>query len=83
MRSENITLEHSTKQRCNELVKNIMDSLSTLEKEFKSEIKNDKKETDFLKSQVNELIHNKNDLQKNVLSINTRLTTCENDVGMP
>jgi len=83
MRSENITLEHSTKQKCNDLVKTIMDCLSDLEKDFKRAIQSDKKETDFIKAQVNGLISDKTKLQQSVISMNTRTTNCENDIGMP
>ena len=82
MRSENISLEHSTKQRCNELIKTIMDCLSTFEKDLKRAIQNDKSETDFVKMQVQGIINDKNKLQDNILDIDTRLTSCENEVGM-
>jgi hypothetical protein len=82
MRSENISLEHQTKQKCNELIKTIMDSLTNFEKELKRTIQSDKCETDFLKNQVQTLTSDKNKLQHNVLNIDSRLNTCESDVGM-
>ena len=83
LRSENISLEHTAKQKFNELIKNIMDSLSNLEKDFKRAIQTNRNETDFIKSQVQGLNSDKSKIQQSVININTRMTTCENEVGMP
>ncbi len=83
LRSENHTLEHATKQKCNEVVKTIMELLTNLEKDFSRSIQNDKTETDFIKSQVNGLVQDKTKLEKDVISIKIRLAVCEDEVGMP
>jgi len=59
-----------------------MDSLSNLEKDLKRVIQTERKETDFIKSQVQSLNSDKSKIQQSVINLNTRMTTCENEVGM-
>lgn len=82
LRSENISLEHKNKERCNQLTKSLMEDLNNFEKEFKRVIQNDKNETDFLKKQVNSLILDKTNLDQSRISLETKLKMCEDDVGI-
>ena len=82
LRSENQGLEHKTKERCNDITKSVMDDLTNFEKEFKRVILNDKSETDFFKQQVSSLNQDKIKLQQSTISLDSRLKSCENEVGV-
>ena len=82
MRSENQGLEHKTKEKCNDLTKSILDDLTNIEKEFRRVIQNDKSETDFLKQQISSLNSDKLKLQQSTISLDSRLKTCEAEVGV-
>ena len=68
LRSDNQSLEHKVKEKCNEITKNIMDDLYNFDKDFKRVLQNDKTETDFFKQQANSLNQDKLKLQQNVIS---------------
>lgn len=82
LRSENQSLEHKTKEKCNEITKLIMDDLHNFDKDMKRIMLNDKTETDFFKQQVHSLNADKTKLQQNTMGLDTRLKTCEIDVGV-
>jgi hypothetical protein len=82
LRSENVALEHKTKEKCNEITKCIMDDLYNFDKDLKRVMQNDKTETTFFKQQLNSLEQDKTKLQHNVISLDTRLKVCESDVGV-
>ena len=82
MRSENQALEHKSKERCNEIVKSVLDDLTNFEKEFKRVIQNDKTESDFLKQQIASLNQDKIKLQQSTISLDSRLKSCEVEVGV-
>lgn len=82
LRSEHQALEHKTKEKCNDIVKCIMDDLGNFDKDLRRIVQNDKTETDFFKQQIHSLNQDKVKLQQNVISLDTRLKSCENDVGM-
>ena len=76
------TLEGTIKEKCNELSKCIIDDLTNFEKDLRRVIQNDRTETDFFKVQVNSLNDNKVKLQKEVISLNSRMKSCEVDIGV-
>lgn len=82
LRSENQALEHKTKEKCNEITKSVMDDLSNFEKEFKRVIQNDKTENEFLKQQIASLNQDKIKLQQSTISLDSRMKTCEVEVGV-
>ena len=82
LRSELMTLEHRNKEQCNSLTKMLMDDLSNFEKEFKKTVQVDKNETDFLKQQIHGLNMEKNNVDQRRISLDSRLKTCEGDVGI-
>ena len=82
MRSENQALEHKNKEKCNEITKAVMDDLSNFEKEFKRVIQNDKTESDFLKQQIASLNQDKIKLQQSTISLESRMKSCEVEVGV-
>ena len=75
-------LETSIKEKCNELCKCVMDDLANFDKDLKRVIQNDKTETDFFKTQLNSLNDDKIKLQKEAISLQSRMRTCEIDVGV-
>lgn len=75
-------MEHKTKEKCNEITKLIIDDLANFDKELKRVVMNDKSETDFFKQQVNALNQDKVKLQQNVLVMDTRMKSCETDIGV-
>jgi hypothetical protein len=82
LKSENESLNHRVKEKCNEITKLIIDDLSNLDKDFRRIISNDKNETDFFKQQVNSLIQEKTNLQQKTIVLETRIRQCENDIGI-
>ena len=75
-------LEGTIKEKCNELCKSIMDDLANFEKDLKRVIQNDRTETDFFKLQTNALNDDKIKLQKETISLQSRMRTCEIDIGV-
>ena len=82
IKGELSTLETSIKEKCNELCKCIMDDLTNFDKDLKRIIQNDKTESDFFKVQINSLNDDKIKLQKEVLSLQSRIKNCEIDMGV-
>ena len=82
LKGELISLEGTIKEKCNELSKCIIDDLSNFDKDLKRVIKNDRTETDFFKVQLNSLNDDKVKLQKETISLQSRMRTCEVDIGV-
>ena len=81
LKGELISLEGTIKEKCNELSKCIIDDLSNFDKDLKRVIQNDRTETDFFKVQLNSLNDDKVKLQKETISLQSRMRTCEVDIG--
>lgn len=81
-RSQNMSLEHQNKEKCNQLTKSLMDDLFSFDKEFKRIIQSDKNETDFLNKQLNGLIMDKTNIDQIRVSLDNRLRICENEIGV-
>ena len=82
LKGELISLEGTIKEKCNELSKCIIDDLSNFDKDLKRVIQNDRTETDFFKVQLNSLNDDKAQLQKETISLQSRMRTCEVDIGV-
>ena len=82
LKGELISLEGTLKEKCNELSKCIIDDLSNFDKDLKRVIQNDRTETDFFKVQLNSLNDDKVKLQKETISLQSRMRTCEVDIGV-
>ena len=82
LRGELLSLEGTIKDRCNELSKCIIDDLTNFDKDFKRVIQNDRTETDFFKVQINSLNEDKIKLKKETVSSESRMRTCEVEVGV-
>ena len=82
IKGELAILETTIKEKCNELCKCIMEDLANFDKDLKRVIQNDRTETDFFKVQTNSLNDDKIKLQKETLSLQSRMRTCEIDIGV-
>ena len=82
LKGELISLEGTIKEKCNDLSKCIIDDLSNFDKDLKRVIQNDRTETDFFKVQLNSLNDDKVKLQKETISLQSRMRTCEVDIGV-
>ena len=82
LKGELISLEGTIKEKCNELSKCIIDDLSNFDKDLKRVIQNDRTETDFFKVQLNSRNDDKVKLQKETISLQSRMRTCEVDIGV-
>ena len=82
LKGELAVLETTIKEKCNELCKCIMDDLSNFDKDLKRVIQNDRTETDFFKVQTNALNDDKIKLQKETISLQSRMRNCEIDIGV-
>ena len=82
IKGELAVLETTIKEKCNELCKCIMDDLANFDKDLKRVIQNDRTETDFFKVQINSLNDDKIKLQKETISLQSRMRTCEIDIGV-
>ena len=82
IKGELAVLETSIKEKCNELCKCIMDDLANFDKDLKRVIQNDRTENDFFKVQTNSLNDDKIKLQKETISLQAIMRTCEIDIGV-
>ena len=82
LKGEMISLEGTIKEKCNELSKCIIDDLSNFSKDLKRVIQNDRTETEFFKVQMNSLNDDKVKLQKEAISLQSRMKTCEVEIGV-
>ena len=82
IKGELSVLETTIKEKCNELCKCIMDDLTNFDKDLKRVIQNDRTETDFFKTQTNSLNDDKIKLQKETISLQSRMRQCEIDIGV-
>ena len=82
IKGELAVMETTIKEKCNELCKCIMDDLTNFDKDLKRVIQNDRTETDFFKVQTNSLNDDKIKLQKEVISLKSRMRHCEIDIGV-
>ena len=81
MRSECATLEHHATETTNDILKEIIEDIANLEKDFQKLQGNDINECNFLKQQVNTLVQEKIVLQQDAVSLDQRIHAIENDVG--
>ena len=82
IKGELAVLETTIKEKCNEICKCIMDDLTNFDQDLKRVIQNDNTETDFFKVQTNSLNDDKIKLQKEIISLQSRMRQCEIDIGV-
>ena len=81
LRSECATLEHQSTECLNDILKEILEDVNNLEKDFRKNQQNDLNEINFLKQQAGQLQQEKARLQQNRIMVDTRVTNIESEVG--
>ena len=81
LRSECATLEHHATETTNDILKEIIEDIANLEKDFQKLQQSDINECNFLKQQTNTLVQEKIVLQQDAIALDTRITAIENDIG--
>ena len=81
LRSECATLEHHATETTNDILKEIVEDIANLEKDFFKLQHNDINEMNFLKQQANTLVQEKIVLQQDAIALDTRISAIENDIG--
>lgn len=81
LRSEFITLEHKNKETTNEILKELLEDIVNVEKDFRKLVQMDNNEIVFLKQQIVSLNQEKTKIQQNSIILGTRIANVENEVG--
>ena len=81
MRSECATLEHHATETTNDILKEIIEDIANLEKDFFKLQHADCNEINFLKQQCGVLVQEKIALQQDAIVLDSRITATENDIG--
>ena len=81
LRSECATLEHHATESTNDILKEIIEDIANLEKDYQKLQQSDVNECNFLKQQTNTLVQEKIVLQQDAIALDTRITAIENDIG--
>ena len=81
LRSECATLEHQSTECLNDILKEILEDINNLEKDFRKLQQSDLNETAFLKQQAVQLQQEKMRLQQNTIMVDNRVTNIEGEVG--
>lgn len=81
LRSECATLEHHATENTNDILKEIIEDIANLEKDFVKLQQIDHNEINFLKQQGNVLVQEKIQLQQDSIALDTRISGIEADVG--
>ena len=74
-------MEHHATETTNDILKEIIEDIANLEKDFQKLQINDVNEVNFLKQQVNTLVQEKIVVQQDAIALDTRIHAIENDVG--
>ena len=82
LRGENSALQTKSQEKCNEITKCIMDDLYNFEKDYARIKQNDRTETQFFDQQIKSLQQDSVRLKSQVIQLDSRLRTCENEVGV-
>lgn len=81
LRSEFMTLEHKNKEVVNETLKELLEDIVNVEKDFRKLVQMDNNEIVFLKQQIAQLNQEKTKIQQNSIILGTRIANVENEVG--
>ena len=81
LRSECATLEHHATETTNDILKEIIEDIANLEKDYQKLQQSDVNECNFLKQQTNTLVQEKIVLQQDAIALDTRITAIGNDIG--
>lgn len=76
-----MTLEHKNKEVVNETLKELLEDIVNVEKDFRKLVQMDNNEIVFLKQQIAQLNQEKTKIQQNSIILGTRIANVENEVG--
>jgi hypothetical protein len=76
-----VTLEHKSKETTNEILKELLEDIVNIEKDFRKLVQMDNNEIVFLKQQITQLNQEKTKIQQNCIILGTRIANVENEVG--
>ena len=79
--SELSSMDIKHRENTNEILKEIMEDVLNLEKDFRKLMEVDINEVNFLKQQIHQTNVEKSKLQQNIIILDTRTSAVENDVG--
>ncbi len=82
LRSELTTLDHKTKENCNDLIKTVLNDLYVFRDQFIQMRETDRSETEFLKQQTQALISDRIKLEHELAVAESRINALETDVGI-
>ena len=81
LRSECATLEHHATETTNDILKEVIEDIANLEKDFLKVMLADIDQINYLKQETGVLNQEKIALQQNSIALDSRITTCEQDIG--
>ena len=81
LRSECATLEHQITEGMNEILKQVFEDITNLERDFRKVQASDNNEMNFLKQQHNQLVQEKVALSQSYILLDNRVATIEGEVG--
>ena len=81
LRSDLATFEHKATEQNNDTLKEIMEDIANLEKDFRKLQAMDINEIAFLKQQVGQLVNEKMKIEQSNVLLSTRINALEHDVG--
>jgi predicted nuclease with TOPRIM domain len=81
LRSECATLEHQMTEDINDMLKQVFEDISNLERDFRKKQMNDTNEMNFLKQQFNQLMQDKVALTQSCVLLDSRVANIEGEVG--
>ena len=81
LRSELATFEHKANEATNDTLKEILEDIANLDRDFRKMQAMDINEVSFLKQQVGQLNVEKTKIEQSVILLETRINSIEHEVG--
>ena len=81
LRSELATFEHKANEMTNDTLKEILEDIANIERDFRKMQGMDINEISFLKQQVGQLNQEKTKIEQSVVVLETRINSIEHEVG--
>jgi hypothetical protein len=81
LRSECATLEHHATETTNDILKEVIEDIANLEKDYLKLQQLDIDQINYLKAEISVLNQEKIALQQNSVALDSRITVCEQDIG--
>jgi hypothetical protein len=82
LRAEIQTLDHKTKEKCNELTRLVLDDLHNFDIEFKKARDDERAENEFFRQQISSLIQDKMKVKQLLTEMHVVMSQMEMDIGI-